>query len=248
MKEVLREIEAIARCSEAISSIEFKHLKLSRGLDLYLTFVCEYPGEPAGTIADRLKVKRAAASRALGKLADDGLIELREAPNLRKDKRVYPTETGKSAYLFIRDEGEYADQSSLRGLSPEEIPQLLDMLYRVRLNVEKDWRFVQKGGRRPYIHDYYNRLIAAGPETGGEPGSGPPDSGGRGGPDLFSASPDTGGQRSAAGPPQAPSASDGEREVSLWTYEESREQARREAEERAKRRQDAEEAGPDERG
>jgi len=161
VKEVLREVEAIARCSEAISSIEFKHLKLSRGLHLYLTFVCENPGEPAGTVPDRLKVKRAAASRALQKLEDEGLIVLREAPNLRKDKRVYPTETGKSAYLFIQDEGEYSDESSLRGLSPEETAQLLDMLYRVRLNVEKDWRFVQKGGRRPYIHDYYNRLIAA---------------------------------------------------------------------------------------
>lgn len=161
MKEVLREIEAIARCSEAISSIEFKHLKLSRGLHLYLTFICENPGEPAGTVPDRLKVKRAAASRALQKLEDEGLIVLREAPNLRKDKRVYPTETGKSAYLFIQDEGEYSDESSLRGLSPDETAQLLDMLYRVRLNVEKDWRFVQKGGRRPYIHEYYNRLIAA---------------------------------------------------------------------------------------
>lgn len=161
MKEVLREVEAIARCSEAISSIEFKHLKLSRGLHLYLTFICENPGEAAGTVPDRLKVKRAAASRALQKLEDEGLIVLREAPNLRKDKRVYPTETGKSAYLFIQDEGEYSDESSLRGLSPDETAQLLDMLYRVRLNVEKDWRFVQKGGRRPYIHEYYNRLIAA---------------------------------------------------------------------------------------
>ena len=161
MKEVLREVEAIARCSEAISSIEFKHLKLSRGLHLYLTFVCENPGEPAGTVPNRLKVKRAAASRALQKLEDEGLVVLREAPNLRKDKRVYPTETGKSAYLFIQDEGEYSDESSLRGLSPDETAQLLDMLYRVRLNVEKDWNFVQKGGRRPYIHEYYNRLIAA---------------------------------------------------------------------------------------
>ncbi|GGO02862.1 MarR family winged helix-turn-helix transcriptional regulator [Saccharibacillus kuerlensis] len=164
MKEVLREIEAIARCSEAISSIEFKHLKLSRGLHLYLTFVCENPGEPAGSVPDRLKVKRAAASRALQKLEDEGLIVQREALNLRKDKRVYPTEQGKSAYLFIRDEGEYADKSSLRGLSQQETAQLLDMLYRVRINVEKDWRFVQKGGRRPYIHDYYNRLIDAGEE------------------------------------------------------------------------------------
>jgi len=159
MKEVLREIENIARCSQDISSIEFKHLKLSRGLHIYLTFICENPGEPAGTVPDRLKVKRAAASRALQKLEDEGLIVLHEAPNLRKDKRVYPTENGKSAYLFIQQEGKYTDESSLRGLSSEEIAQLLDMLYRVRLNVEKDWRFVQKGGRRPYIHDYYNRLI-----------------------------------------------------------------------------------------
>ncbi|MEJ8303835.1 MarR family winged helix-turn-helix transcriptional regulator [Saccharibacillus sacchari] len=212
MKEVLREVEAIARCSEAISSIEFKHLKLSRGLHLYLTFICENPGEPAGTVPDRLKVKRAAASRALQKLEDEGLIVLREAPNLRKDKRVYPTETGKSAYLFIQDEGEYSDESSLRGLSPDETAQLLDMLYRVRLNVEKDWRFVQKGGRRPYIHDYYNRLIAAEAQE-----------------------PDFENKHNRAESPQAsakleesfsePKESTGPAgQVSLWTYEESAEQ------------------------
>lgn len=207
MKEVLREIEAIARCSADISSIEFKHLKLSRGLHLYLTFVCENPGEPAGSVPDRLKVKRAAASRALQKLEDEGLIVLREAPNLRKDKRVYPTETGKSAYLFIQDEGRYADESSLRGLSPDETAQLLDMLYRVRLNVEKDWRFVQKGGRRPYIHDYYDRLIAAEAEKAGHRGE-------------ESARSEEESGDSAKRPPGPDSDMASVPQVSLWTYEE----------------------------
>lgn len=217
MKEVLREIEAIARCSEAISSIEFKHLKLSRGLHLYLTFVCENPGEPAGTVADRLKVKRAAAARSLEKLENEGLIELREASDLRKDKRVYPTESGKSAYLFIREEGEYADGSSLRGLSEEETAQLLDMLYRVRLNVEKDWRFVQKGGRRPYIHDYYNRLIAGATEPGIDEAGSPVGEADVPGPNPKHRDRPDDRDREAAG------------EVRLWSYEETKEQARLQA-------------------
>lgn len=223
MKEVLREIEAIARCSEEISSVEFKHLKLSRGLDLYLTFVCENPGEPAGSVPDRLKVKRAAAARALRKLEDDGLVIQREAPDLRKDKRVYPTEQGKSAYLFIRDEGEYADKSSLRGLSPEETAQLLDMLYRVRLNVEKDWRFVQKGGRRPYIHEYYDRLIAA--EAIEEPAA-TEEASLENGPSSVN-DPSADRDRSAETSPYG-NAREGE-EVSLWTYEETAEQDARRA-------------------
>ncbi|MCQ4088618.1 MarR family winged helix-turn-helix transcriptional regulator [Saccharibacillus sp. JS10] len=205
MKEVLREIENIARCSQDISSIEFKHLKLSRGLHIYLTFICENPGEPAGTVPDRLKVKRAAASRALQKLEDEGLIMLREASNLRKDKRVYPTENGKSAYLFIQQEGEYTDESSLRGLSPEEIAQLLDMLHRVRLNVEKDWRFVQKGGRRPYIHDYYNRLVQL---QGSEPIQAKKS---RSEDEPISSDLDSG--------PVEETKTDDPRQVSLWTYE-----------------------------
>ncbi|MDO3411086.1 MarR family winged helix-turn-helix transcriptional regulator [Saccharibacillus sp. CPCC 101409] len=222
MKEVLREIEAVARCSEAISSIEFKHLKLSRGLHLYLTFVCENPGTAAGEVPDRLKVKRAAAARALQKLEDDGLIRSREASDLRKDKRVYPTEPGKSAYLFIREEGQYSDRSSLRGLSPEETERLLDMLYRIRLNVEKDWRFVQKGGRRPYIHDYYDRLVAAADEdsaAGGASSDAPP--AGR-----------SEGERETA-PPAGPVPDSGENAPrgngGLWTFEETAEEARRAA-------------------
>ncbi|WP_179218670.1 MarR family winged helix-turn-helix transcriptional regulator [Saccharibacillus sp. O23] len=218
MKEVLREIEAIARCSEEISSVEFKHLRLSRGLHLYLTFVCENPGEPAGSVPDRLKVKRAAAARALKKLEDDGLVAQREAPDLRKDKRVYPTEQGKSAYLFIRNEGEYADKSSLRGLSPEETAQLLDMLYRVRINVEKDWRFVQKGGRRPYIHEYYDRLIAA--DSAEEAAADR---------ETLAETEPSSAEDPSAGPAPTGEASlygnvrEGE-EVSLWTYEETAEQ------------------------
>ncbi|GEM_PF-1052663 len=218
MKEVLREIEAIARCSEEISSVEFKHLKLSRGLHLYLTFVCENPGEPAGSVPDRLKVKRAAAARALRKLEDDGLVIQREAPDLRKDKRIYPTEQGKSAYLFIKDEGEYADKSSLRGLSLEETEQLLDMLYRVRLNVEKDWRFVQKGGRRPYIHEYYDRLVASdSAEESAAAGEASTETG-----------PLSAEEPSADRAPTAETSAYGNvregGDVSLWTYEETAEQ------------------------
>ena len=65
MKEILREIGAIARALDSISNIEFKELDLTKGQYLYVIRICENPGIIQEKVAELLKVDRTTASRAI---------------------------------------------------------------------------------------------------------------------------------------------------------------------------------------
>jgi len=154
-KEVLREIGMIARCLDSISNVEFQHLNLSRGQYLYLYRICENPGIIPNQLAELIKVDRTTAARAISKLESDGFIVKQPALGNKKNKVLYPTEAGLEAWQFIRKEGVHSDQVTLNGLTQEEIQTAIQLLRKMRHNIEVDWKFVKKGGRRPYmdIHD-----------------------------------------------------------------------------------------------
>jgi len=154
-KEVLREIGMIARCLDSISNVEFQHLNLSRGQYLYLYRICENPGIIPNQLAELIKVDRTTAARAISKLESDGFIVKQPALGNKKNKVLYPTEAGLEAWQFIRKEGVHSDQVTLNGLTQEEIETAIQLLRKMRHNIEVDWKFVKKGGRRPYmdIHD-----------------------------------------------------------------------------------------------
>jgi DNA-binding MarR family transcriptional regulator len=150
-KEVLREIGMIARCLDSISNVEFQHLNLSRGQYLYLYRICENPGIIPNQLAELIKVDRTTAARAISKLESDGFIIKQPAMGNKKNKVLYPTEAGLEAWGFIRKEGVHSDQVTLDGLTEEEIETATHLLRRMRHNIEVDWKFVKKGGRRPYM-------------------------------------------------------------------------------------------------
>ncbi|MCG7383734.1 MarR family transcriptional regulator [Paenibacillus sp. ACRRY] len=151
-KEVLREIGMIARCLDSISNVEFQHLNLSRGQYLYLYRICENPGIIPNQLAEMIKVDRTTAARAISKLEADGFIVKKSALGNKKNKQLYPTEAGLDAWAFIQKEGVHSDQVTLEGLTEEEIELAVNLLRRMRHNIEVDWKFVKKGGRRAYMN------------------------------------------------------------------------------------------------
>lgn len=150
-KEVLREIGMIARCLDSISNVEFQHLNLSRGQYLYLYRICENPGIIPNQLAELIKVDRTTAARAISKLESDEFIVKQSAIDNKKNKLLFPTEAGLKAWEFIRKEGEHSDQVTLDGFTDEEIETAVKLLRRMRHNIEVDWKFVKKGGRRSYM-------------------------------------------------------------------------------------------------
>jgi len=150
MKEVLREIGMIARALDSISNIEFKELDLTKGQYLYLVRICENPGIIQERLAEMIKVDRTTAARAIKKLEMQGFIEKKHDDSNQKNKKLFPTEKGEKVYPFLKREGEYSDKVALSGFSPEEAETILNLLQRVRKNIEVDWEFVKKGNKREY--------------------------------------------------------------------------------------------------
>lgn len=150
MKEILREIGMIARALDSISNIEFKEYDLMKGQYLYLVRICENPGIIQEKLAEMIKVDRTTAARAIKKLEIQGFIEKRNDDKNKKIKKLFPTEKGVNVYPFLKREGDYSNKVALSGFSEEEIDQIYQLLQRVRKNIEVEWDFVKKGGKREY--------------------------------------------------------------------------------------------------
>lgn len=150
MGNILREVGAIARCFESISNIEFKPYGLSKNQYIYLVRICENPGIIQEEIVYMVKVDRSTASRAIEKLERDGFIQKEQESDNRKNKALYPTEKGKEMYAFLRKEDDYSNAAAVKGLSVEEQETLMQLLQKVRANVEPDWEMVKNGGSREY--------------------------------------------------------------------------------------------------
>ncbi|OWA35881.1 MarR family transcriptional regulator [Saccharibacillus sp. O16] len=150
MEDILREIGMIARALDSISNIEFKEQELTKGQYLYLVRICEQPGLIQEKLAEMIKVDRTTAARAIQKLEQHGFIEKRKDERNRKIKRLFPTPKGQDTYPFIKRENDYSNAVALAGLSEREAKTALKLLQQIRANVEVDWEFVKKGGRRPY--------------------------------------------------------------------------------------------------
>jgi len=150
MKEILREIGAIARALDSISNIEFKELDLTKGQYLYVIRICEHPGIIQEKVAELLKVDRTTASRAIQKLENKGFIEKRIEQGNKKNKLLFPTAKSMDIYPFLKREGEYSNARALEGFSNEEINSIHSLLTRVLHNIEIDWEEVKKGHKRQY--------------------------------------------------------------------------------------------------
>ena len=150
MKEILREIGAIARALDSISNIEFKELDLTKGQYLYVIRICENPGIIQEKVAELLKIDRTTASRAIQKLETKGFIEKRSDQGNKKNKLLFPTNKSLDIYPFLKREGEYSNERALDGFSSEEVDSIHHLLTRVLQNIEIDWEAVKKGQKRHY--------------------------------------------------------------------------------------------------
>lgn len=150
MKEILREIGMIGRCFATISDIEFKELDLAKGQYLYLVRVYENPGLNQDRIANILKVDRSTAAKSIKKLIENGLINREKDKINKKEFKLFCTEKGKDIYDFLKREEEYSTEIAVKGLSEEEKKLMYNLLYRMRLNIEKEWEEMKKGVIRRY--------------------------------------------------------------------------------------------------
>ncbi|OQY42936.1 MAG: MarR family transcriptional regulator [Fusobacteriia bacterium 4572_74] len=150
MKKTFREIGMIARCTATISDIEFKKINLAKGQYLYLVRIYENPGIIQERVADMLKVDRTTAAKTIKKLVEMELIKKTKSKNNKKELKLYCTPKGKEIYPFLQKEEEYTVRSAMEGMSTEEKKMVFELLYKMRTNIEKDWKDIKKGNKRRY--------------------------------------------------------------------------------------------------
>ena len=141
MIDILREVGMIERALDSISNIEFKDINLSNLQFLYVVRIYEHPGIIAEQLANLIKVDRTTLARAVRRLEKQGYV-YRESD--------YVTEKGKQIYPFIIRENSHSNEVALQGFTPEEAQQVHDYLKRIRQNIDADWKFVKRGGKRKY--------------------------------------------------------------------------------------------------
>lgn len=150
MIDILREVGMIERALDSISNIEFKDINLSNLQFLYVVRIYEHPGIIAEQLANLIKVDRTTLARAVRRLEKQGYVYRESDPDNKKIKHLYVTEKGKQIYPFIIRENSHSNEVALQGFTPEEAQQVYDYLKRIRQNIDADWKFVKRGGKRKY--------------------------------------------------------------------------------------------------
>lgn len=150
MIDILREMGMIERALDSISNIEFKDINLSNLQFLYVVRIYEHPGIIAEQLANLIKVDRTTLARAVRRLEKQGYVYRESDPDNKKIKHLYVTEKGKQIYPFIIRENSHSNEVALQGFTPEEAQQVHDYLKRIRQNIDADWKFVKRGGKRKY--------------------------------------------------------------------------------------------------
>ena len=150
MIDILREVGMIERALDSISNIEFKEINLSNLQFLYVVRIYEHPGIIAEQLANLIKVDRTTLARAVRRLEKQGYVYRESDPDNKKIKHLYVTEKGKQIYPFIIRENSHSNEVALQGFTPEEAQQVHDYLKRIRQNIDADWKFVKRGGKRKY--------------------------------------------------------------------------------------------------
>ncbi len=159
MIKVFREIGMIARCITTINDIEYKKLDLAKGQFLYLVRIYENPGIIQERVAEMLKVDRSTAAKAIKKLVEMEMIKKIKSKDNKKELKLYCTSKGEKIYPFLQEEEENIVRSAMKGMSSGEKQIVFELLYKMRINIEKEWEEKKKEIKGEVNNEFRNQKI-----------------------------------------------------------------------------------------
>jgi DNA-binding MarR family transcriptional regulator len=83
-------------------------------------FVNRHPGIRVADLLDILKITKQSLGRVLKQLIDSGFIEQLQGPQDRRQRLLYPTESGRALALRLLNPQERRISAALKALSPSE--------------------------------------------------------------------------------------------------------------------------------
>lgn len=95
-------------------------------------FVCRNPGMTVADLLDTLQITKQSLARVLKQLIDDGYIRQMAGPEDRRQRRLYPTLTGRELALALSDPQSRRIGRALEALGPDARAGILEFLARMR--------------------------------------------------------------------------------------------------------------------
>lgn len=95
-------------------------------------FVCRNPGMTVADLLDTLQITKQSLARVLKQLIDDGYIRQMAGPEDRRQRRLYPTLTGRELALALSDPQSRRIDRALQGMQPEARAFVREFLARMR--------------------------------------------------------------------------------------------------------------------
>ncbi len=135
----LREIGALARIIHSLNEVKFRAIGLQRGQFIFLTRVVERPGVNLAELAALLGVDKTTVTKAVQKLMAAGLVARERDAADKRMWRLVPTARGRAVYPSIIAEENRCLDVCLAGLGRGERAAALQLLRRMRGNIERDW-------------------------------------------------------------------------------------------------------------
>ncbi|KAA3513351.1 MULTISPECIES: MarR family winged helix-turn-helix transcriptional regulator [Agrobacterium] len=95
-------------------------------------FVCRQPGMTVADLLDTLQITKQSLARVLKQLIDDGYIRQMAGPEDRRQRRLYPTLTGRELALALSDPQSRRIDRALEAMQPEARAHVREFLARMR--------------------------------------------------------------------------------------------------------------------
>ena len=95
-------------------------------------FVCRQPGMTVADLLDTLQITKQSLARVLKQLIDDGYIRQMAGPEDRRQRRLYPTLTGRELALALSDPQSRRIDRALEAMQPEARACVREFLARMR--------------------------------------------------------------------------------------------------------------------
>ncbi|MDT8901586.1 MarR family winged helix-turn-helix transcriptional regulator [Anaeroselena agilis] len=144
--EILREVGALARCVHTLFDLKYRELSLQRGQFVFLTRIVERPGLNLAELSALLKVDKTTTTKAVQKLMAAGYVQRERDAVDKRMWRLIPSDLASDVYPGIIAEENRSIDVCFAGFSAGERAAALDLLARMRANIEREWLERKKGG------------------------------------------------------------------------------------------------------
>ena len=102
-----------------------------------LTKLFEEQGLTQTQLAHRLYIESPTLVRTLDRLEEAGLIERRRVPEDRRAFHIFLTEKGEKMKNLLMQKGREVHEIAIKGMSPDEVKMLKDLLFNLWHNLEQ---------------------------------------------------------------------------------------------------------------